>query len=113
MSVITSVQNSLFPVSLEQVRLGNLAQPTVPVHLDGRAVYRLDGDHRWHMIVCREGLVWITQERDVRDYVLSAGEIFIVTRRGRVLVQALPEARIEVTPSLEGSPYVGNYVLFP
>ena len=43
-------------------------------------------------IACDYGTLWITQANDVQDYVLSAGEKMEVTKRGKVLVQAMQEA---------------------
>jgi hypothetical protein len=74
---------------------------------------RLDGDYRWRAIICHRGVIWITQERDLHDYVLTAGEMFLVTLPGSVMVQALEDASVLVTPSIRAVPYVGNYVMFP
>lgn len=76
-------------------------------------IFRLDGDQRWRVVRCQEGVIWITQERDLQDYVLSAGEMFIITHPGRVVVQALEDATIEITAPLKTAPYAGNYVFFP
>src|SRR3954463_5656339 len=47
-------------------------------------------------IVCRAGTVWVTREGDGADHVLSAGEALDLTRRGRVVVQALTDAAVDV-----------------
>ena len=85
------------------------------VHLDLEvgALWQARGDQRWRVIICRRGVVWISQERDVVDYVLQEGEVFIVTLRGLVMVQALKPASVTiVTPSLRARPYVGKYRTF-
>jgi len=82
------------------------------VELRAQELWSLDGDHRWRMIVCVSGEVWITQERDLQDYVLEAGDVFIVNQRGSVLIGALDDASIAVTPSVEGKPYRGDYRFF-
>jgi hypothetical protein len=82
------------------------------VELRAGDFWRASGDDRWKMIVCRQGMVWITQERDFQDYVLEAGEMFLITQPGVVLMQALEDARVEITPSLKTTPYKGNYVVF-
>jgi hypothetical protein len=64
------------------------------------------------MIICVRGEVWVTQERDVRDYVLTAGEMFIVTQSGSVLIEALGDTSVEITPSLRSAPYRGGYAVF-
>ena len=40
------------------------------------------------------GSVWVTQENDLRDIVLSAGESVTFKQAGKVIVQALAPARV-------------------
>jgi hypothetical protein len=82
------------------------------VELGVQDLWRLDGDNRWRMIICVRGEIWVTQERDVRDYVLTAGDMLLVTQRGRVLIGALCDASVEITPSLQNAPYRGDYRFF-
>jgi len=81
------------------------------VELDAQDVWRLTGDNRWRAIVCTRGEIWITQERDIEDYVLTAGDIFLVTQPGKVLIGALCAASVEISPSLRKAPYRGDYRL--
>ncbi|HXE72929.1 MAG TPA: DUF2917 domain-containing protein [Candidatus Nitrosotenuis sp.] len=48
-------------------------------------------------ITCRQGLTWVTQEGDAQDYLLRPGLSFSTAHPGQVVVQALEEARIDVT----------------
>jgi hypothetical protein len=50
-------------------------------------------------IRAREGAVWVTQEGDRRDVILSAGECFRVTRAGRVIAEALRDSALLVIGS--------------
>ena len=85
----------------------------VQVDLDFGALWQARGDQRWRVIICHRGVVWITQECDVADYVLQEGEIFIVTLPGLVMVQALEPALVTVvTPSITARPYAGDYRAF-
>lgn len=43
-----------------------------------------------------EGTLWITEEGESRDFVVAAGEAFVVARPGRTLVQALAASRVEL-----------------
>jgi hypothetical protein len=45
-------------------------------------------------ITAYQGSLWLTQDHDVRDIVLRAGESFTVDAQGVVIVQALDAARI-------------------
>jgi hypothetical protein len=42
---------------------------------------------------CRSGELWITQEGDPEDHLLSAPDRFVTSRRGRLGVTGLTEAR--------------------
>lgn len=81
------------------------------VELSAGELWRLDGDNRWRAITCVRGEIWVTQKRDVQDYVLAAGDIFLVTQRGKVLIEALHKCSVEVTPPLRRTPYRGKYPL--
>ncbi|MGD8399160.1 MAG: DUF2917 domain-containing protein [Anaerolineae bacterium] len=94
------------------VPLRNAVGPAAEVVLPAGSLWRPDGHTCWRVIVCLQGRVWITQERDPRDYVLTAGEFFVVNQPGSVLVQAMVDARIQVTPSLRTAPYVGQWRVF-
>lgn len=92
--------------------VAGLDEGQVHLNLEVGALWQGRGDLRWRVILCRRGAVWITQERDGVDYVLQAGEIFIVTLRGLVLVQALEAASVTVTPSLRVTPHTGDHRTF-
>ncbi len=107
---------SVIPRVVESRPLGlpvrNVQSPVTEVSLQVGELWRMRGDNRWCMIVCLQGEIWITQARDIRDYVLTAGETFIITQSGLVLVKAFQPSSIQVTASLKSVPYVGNYVAF-
>jgi hypothetical protein len=48
----------------------------------------------------RRGRVWITQHRDIRDYILVAGEAVRIDSDGPVVIQALRDAEIDVVRGL-------------
>jgi len=45
--------------------------------------------HAGERVACLRGMVWLTQENDVMDRVIAAGESFVCDRAGVVLVNAL------------------------
>jgi hypothetical protein len=47
-------------------------------------------------IRCEKGTLWLTQDNDVRDIVIAAGEQFTTDRKGTVLVYALADASFSV-----------------
>jgi hypothetical protein len=54
-------------------------------------------DGRGMLIQVREGALWITQERDPRDYFVSAGNSFRVNRAGRTVISAIARSSIALT----------------
>jgi hypothetical protein len=113
MSALASIKTDGFGLQSLNTAIRNVeAGLSELVELGTHDLWRLDGDHRWRMIICTKGEIWITQERDLKDYVLTAGDMFIVTQRGSVLIGALCDAAVEITPSLENVPYRGDYLVF-
>jgi hypothetical protein len=48
------------------------------------------------VIRVEEGALWLTQERDITDYVLQAGETKRLEGRGAAILFALEDARFQV-----------------
>ena len=74
------------------------------VELRKGELWRLENDVRGLSVVCMEGMLWITQEGDLKDYVLAPGQRFVVARRGSVVVGACTDARLRVAPPIELEP---------
>lgn len=70
--------------------------------LDHGKVLTLEGDNRGRTILCRQGMMWITQPGDPSDYRLTATEAFTVSRHGRIVVQALEDSIVEVDSNTRG-----------
>lgn len=71
--------------------------------LSKRDVLSLRG-RRGARIESRSGSVWVTQNGDLRDVVLNAGEAHVLDREGPVLVQALDAAQVMVQPAEAAAP---------
>ncbi len=120
MSALTVKPNFFYPLRNTQTlpvrgRVANVQSSKAQIELKPKELRLLKGDHRWRVVVCLEGEIWITQTRDLRDYVLTAGDLFIITQPGTVVVQARSNSRIEVTPSLKSTPCVEDFArtIFP
>jgi len=83
-------------------------RPSFPgVQLKRGELQRLQGDHRWELIYCHEGLLWITQENDPGDHVLRSRQAFLINQPGLVLVKALRDSKAEFGTSLRTVPFKG------
>jgi hypothetical protein len=65
-------------------------------HIERGSLVRIE-DREGALISVLEGALWITQERDARDYYVKAGERFRIERGGLVLASALRSSSITVT----------------
>ena len=59
-------------------------------------------------IACHDGSVWITQESDLRDVLLDAGEVFTLDRAGMAVVQAMESASIGLDEPLQAKQIAPN-----
>ena len=66
-----------------------------PVALAARCVHRIESA-KGMKIACVRGAIWVTQERDPRDWVLMAGQSAILERAGLAVAYAFKDALITV-----------------
>jgi len=78
----------------------NVKYAGVASDLSAGSIRRLDGDWRSRLVTCRQGALWITQEGDPNDYLLRAGEVFLITQPGLVLIEAMRPSTLQISPSL-------------
>ncbi len=76
------------------------------LQLDKQELLNLGEDLRAVRIHCRSGCFWLTQAGDDRDHILRAGHSCTISRRGKVLVIATAETRLQ----LMAEPAPGKYV---
>jgi hypothetical protein len=65
------------------------------ITLPKNKMWNLEGDRRGEVISCMSGILWITQEGDLKDYIVGAGRYFWVTKPGTVVVQALEDSKVK------------------
>lgn len=53
-------------------------------------------DGQGRRVACLAGCVWLTQERDLRDIILEAGDGFTINRAGDTILNALADSRFVV-----------------
>jgi hypothetical protein len=65
--------------------------------LCAQMVERLAGVDRGDAILVTKGVLWVTQEGDPQDYILSTGERFVANRHGSVVVEALTDSALRTS----------------
>jgi Protein of unknown function (DUF2917) len=60
--------------------------------LGAQEIESLAGLQMGDSIICTNGVLWVTQEGDLEDYLLRKGEIFVSNSPGLVLVQAIDDS---------------------
>lgn len=111
MSVTSSIipnLNTTVPRRHSQVECEDL----IHKELDRHEMISLRGQHLYRLILCRKGMLWITQKNDPEDYVLHEGESFLVTLSGRVIIQALQKSSMEISSPITARPYKGDLEYF-
>ncbi len=64
--------------------------------LSGEATMTVRGG-RGTLVFVKHGIAWLTQENDVRDMVVAAGEWFRLDRDGLTIIEGLPTAVVTLT----------------
>jgi hypothetical protein len=95
--------------SYKRFIFSNLGQPDTQVALSAGQGWGVKGKRRQQSLFCLKGRVWVTQECDIHDYLLEAGDAFLITLPGLVLVHALTHARIGYAESLAPEPFSGPF----
>jgi hypothetical protein len=103
----------ILPLHKSRGAVRNINKPLHQVNLRAEETRQFEGDNRWRLITCLSGRVWITQHKDLQDYMLEAGDMFLVTLPGSVVVQAMEESSVEISPSLKAASFRGEQVFYP
>ena len=67
-------------------------EPKTKIRMARHAYQRMNGVKPGSTLFCDTGILWVTQSGDRRDYVLMPGQKMTVTKRGKVLVEAMRDA---------------------
>ncbi len=71
-------------------------QLTSAIHLHRRNYQRINKIKRGSRVFCDSGVLWVTQANDRNDYILRPGDTMIVSKRGKVLVEAMRDADFHI-----------------
>ena len=68
----------------------------VEVSLTDGELLAMRGDRRGTRLESLAGGLWVTQSDDPEDHWLPAGQTIVVSRKGKVVVSGVPQARVRV-----------------
>ncbi len=74
----------------------NAGVQPVDIFLDDPQVRRFASLKPGDTLYCTRGILWVTQEDDLKDYILHPGEQMIVSQRGVVVVEGLQNAALRL-----------------
>jgi hypothetical protein len=80
----------------KESEMNSTIQPKTKVRIPRHAYQRMKGIKPGSTLFCDAGVLWVTQAGDYRDYVLLPGQQMTVTRRGKVLVEAIRDADFHI-----------------
>jgi len=82
-------------------QLGRLVStsPNVELCLDTNNVFRLERAAKGATILALSGRLWVTRSGDDQDYMLEAGDRYLIRNKGVVLVQGSPEGKARIIPA--------------
>jgi DUF2917 family protein len=66
---------------------------TEPIALAARCVHRIESAKGME-VACVRGAIWVTQERDRRDWVLTTGQSVVLEKAGLAVIYAFKDALI-------------------
>ena len=64
--------------------------------LQQRGFYRAAEVTSGTTLVCEQGILWLTQSNDYKDYMLKSGDKLVVNKKSNVLIEALSDARLSI-----------------
>ena len=76
--------------------MNTIVQAKTMIRMTRHTFQRMDMVKPGSTLFCDTGVLWVTQTGDSRDYVLTPGQKMIVTKRGKVLVEAMRDADFSV-----------------
>ena len=66
------------------------------IRLPKNETVKIEGDPRGMVLCCHEGIVWLTQSGDSRDYFLKAGEMVCFRHGGTAVLEGHEDTRLTI-----------------
>ena len=73
-----------------------MKETTNTLQLPRRSFYRALKTQPGTTVVCEQGILWLTQSEDYKDYLLKPGEKMVINKKTNVLIEALSTACVSI-----------------
>jgi len=70
--------------------------PKIELLLQPRQILDLEETEHRMAIECKSGVLWVTHSGETQDYMLKAGKRYISKTKGKLVIQAMNEARLGI-----------------
>jgi hypothetical protein len=77
-----------------EVKFG--VQPRTRIRIQRRDYKTMRMDKPGPTLFCDSGILWVTQSGDRHDYVLWPGQKLVVTKKGKILIEAMRDADFHI-----------------
>jgi hypothetical protein len=74
--------------------------PKIELFLRPREVLSLDNHQHPMAIECKNGVIWVTRAGGHKDHILNAGERYIPTAKGSIVIESIGEARVNIVENV-------------
>jgi hypothetical protein len=74
--------------------------PKIELLLQPRQVLDVEETEHRVAIECKSGVLWVTHSGETQDYMLKAGKRYTSKTKGKILIQAINEARLDIEHAL-------------
>ena len=73
-----------------------MKETTNTLQLPRRSFHRALKTQPGTTVVCEQGILWLTQSEDYKDYLLKPGEKMVINNKTNVLIEALSTACVSI-----------------
>ena len=70
--------------------------PKIEMLLHPHQVLNLDETGHGMAIECKSGVIWVTHTGENQDYMLRAGRRYISNTKGKIIIEAIDEACLDI-----------------
>lgn len=78
------------------------------MHISKGRVLSLGDTAPGYRVACRSGLIWLTRENDIEDYLVGTGAMLVVNGSGKIVIEALKDSIVSIEPFLHEKEYAGR-----